>query len=242
MNNSKPFEQDGFIFEIDSNKSDAVTILNHTGVWGHFSKYFNNVPVIFNENVIYIPESATDPTGKKYTVISIGRGVFDSLTKVEEIYIPASIEMIYWSFWLCHKLKQIHIDPKNKYYKDIDGVLYSKDLKRLIVFPCDYANYYKVLDGVTQIGNMAFKNSHSIEKIEFPKSLKKIGTNVFYDCVKLEHVHGIPDNLRTFELNLSSKPIKAIFNFRNREWTMQEIVYEFNKDNPNLLKCLNGFG
>lgn len=227
MNISEQFQKDGFTFELSTIESDSVTIVSRSGVFGHFTVYYQNTPVISNEKVIYIPESAKAPSGKNYNVIGISRGLFDSLTEVEEIFIPASIKKIAWSFWRCKKLRNIHVDSNNKYFKDVNGVLYSKDLKCLIVYPCDYASSYKVLDGVTKIANMAFKSSITIEEIELPKSLREIGINVFYGCVKLKHVYGIPRELTSFKANRSHRPIKAVFHYKNKEWTMEEIVNEF---------------
>lgn len=229
MNEYQQFEKDGFAFEINSDKSDTVTIINSApGVFGHCVQYYKNNPERTNEKVKCIPESVIDKTGRKYLVTSIDHGVFDLLTDVEEFYIPSSIKNIVWSFWKCHNLKKIHVSRDNQNYEDVDGVLYSKGLKRLVAFPCNYANSYEVIDGVDEIANMAFKSSRSIVEIKFPSSLRKIGTNVFYGCINLENVYGIPDEVKVSKKNSSNKPLKAIFHYKNKEWSLKEIVQEFN--------------
>lgn len=228
MDEYKQFEQDGFVFKINSDESDTVTILNFApGVFGHCVQYYKNNPDLTNERVKCIPESIIDKTGRKYIITSIDRGVFDLLTNLEEIYIPSSIKNIAWSFWKCHSLKKIHVSRDNQNYEDIDGVLYSKGLKRLVAFPCNYANAYEVIDGVVEIANMAFKSSRSVVDIKFPSSLRIIGVNVFYGCVNLENVYGIPDELDVFKNNSSNKPLKATFHYKNKEWSLEDIVNEF---------------
>lgn len=51
-----------------------------------------------------------------------------------------------------------------------------------------------VNDGVTSIGNYAFRSCTSIESITLPKSLKKIGRYSFFECISLDDIT-IPEDV-----------------------------------------------
>jgi len=106
--------------------------------------------------------------------------------------------------------------------KDIYGVFYSTDGKRLLGFERkDFYNYeYEIKEGTEVICDRAFKNS-SLQKIKIPDSVIIIGVRAFEECIKLEHVNfgrgvktikefafrccskleslSLPDNLETIE-------------------------------------------
>ena len=56
----------------------------------------------------------------------------------------------------CENLKAINISDNNTLYRSIDGVLYSKDLSRLIVFPANKTDSYVISDKTVTIGEAAF--------------------------------------------------------------------------------------
>ena len=52
-------------------------------------------------------------------------------------------------------------------------------------------------DEVTEIGDNVFKDSKTIESVEFPDNLRKIGSNAFYGCSSLRGELRLPDSLET---------------------------------------------
>ena len=73
-------------------------------------------------------------------------------------------------------LTAITVDPKNENYTSVDGVLYSKDMKKLLVCPAGKTGTYTIPEGVCDIEcvnypyNPAFAYS-SLTAIEFPDSM-----------------------------------------------------------------------
>ena len=68
--------------------------------------------------------------------------------------------------------------------RDIEGVLYTKDGKKLIKAPAQMTGKYIVPEGVEEIEAFAFQNSH-FDEIILPDSLEKIGTGAFqYSGIK----------------------------------------------------------
>ena len=52
-------------------------------------------------------------------------------------------------------------------------------------------------DEVTEIGDNVFKDNKTIESVEFPDNLRKIGSNAFYGCSSLRGELRLPDSLET---------------------------------------------
>ena len=106
---------------------------------------------------LVIPEKMIAKAGEKATIaISAANG-----NELESITLPKNI----YDVWLgtlygAKSLKKITVDPENPYLKDVDGVLYTKDDKRLIKIPCQKTGTYTVSDGVEEIEVTAFQYSH----------------------------------------------------------------------------------
>jgi len=75
-------------------------------------------------------------------------------------------------------LEYISVDPANKYFVSIDGVLYSNDKKVLYAYPPTKGDAYTIPNGVTEIASRAFAGSQ-IERISLPNSLDIIGEGAF---------------------------------------------------------------
>jgi hypothetical protein len=126
------------------------------------------------------------------SVDGIGEGAFanNPLTKVT---IPSSVHVMisYMSrignrsrprnanpFSFTPSLEYISVDPMNKSFISIDGVLYSIDKKLLFAYPSAKGDAYAIPNGVTEIVSRAFAGSQ-IERISLPNSLVTIGEGAF---------------------------------------------------------------
>lgn len=134
-------------------------------------------------NEIEIPE----------TVKTIGVYAF-SFCNIESINIPEKVNSL--SKYFCHfnrRLKSINVSEKNKKFTSVDGVLFSKDMKTLILYPCAKKDScYTIPDGVEIIQKNAFMNSR-LESLVIPESVNLIEKYAFNICLKLEHIT-IPDS------------------------------------------------
>lgn len=93
------------------------------------------------------------------------------------------------------RFKKISVAKDNPYYTDIDGVLFTKDLKRLICYPCGKSGKKYVLpDTVEIIDEHAFANNINLRKVVLPSSLKRIEFHAFFQCEKLAVIN-LPENL-----------------------------------------------
>ena len=96
----------------------------------------------------------------------------------------------------CMNLASIKVDEENKYFCDKLGVLFTKDMKKIIYYPAlKQTSTYFIPQGVEEINNHAFFNNNSLKYIIIPTSLNTIGENSFVNCKYLNQVV-IPDNVK----------------------------------------------
>lgn len=72
-------------------------------------------------------------------------------------------------------------------YKTVDGILYSADMKTLIICPTGKTGTVVIPDGVTRIRKSAFSRS-KISKVIFPDSLVRLQKEAFYGCENLKEI------------------------------------------------------
>ena len=88
---------------------------------------------------------------------SVGTGAFGMSVPVVEVSVPASVKELDGSvFRRCNTLRRINVDEDNPYFKDVDGVLYSRDGKSLIYYPPAKGNRVVISEGVVEIKLFAF--------------------------------------------------------------------------------------
>ena len=121
---------------------------------------------------------------------------FSFCPSLERVYISKSVKWIWGSFNDgCDKLKEIIIDKDNIYYKVIDGVVFSSDMKQLAVFPAGNGiSEYKIPEGIMNISQV-FRSNKNITSIVIPSTIKLM-SQTFWDCINLKKVtltHGLKD-------------------------------------------------
>lgn len=92
------------------------------------------------------------------TIQKIAADAFYRCSSLEAVHLPPEIDTIEGNpFFRCSSLKTITVDEANTYFSSIDGVLYTKDVSALIVYPEGKADIsYIVPASVTKIEEDAF--------------------------------------------------------------------------------------
>lgn len=169
------------------NDGDHITILGYTSTEPDivFPDFIDGLPVTVIAGMTFTPEHP----------------------ETETIYLPATVTDYSFSNSGLPNLKRIYVDQENTVYQDIDGVLFSKDGKSLIQFPCQHSKRYiiprgteeiaidsfhyseiqeaVIPEGVTYIGFRAFAAS-GLKYIKLPSSVETVKDQAFQNCSEME--------------------------------------------------------
>ena len=107
--------------------------------------------------------------------------VFGYCKKLREIHIGKELNAIDGdAFYDCTSIMSFSVDEQNPFFTQDGGVLYTKDMSVLKIFPMAlYVNEFRIPNGVKTIGEYAFQNNKNIKKIVLPESITKIETSAF---------------------------------------------------------------
>ncbi len=127
---------------------------------------------------------------------SIGMAAFQACRSLETIHLPKSFAHLGYSvFPHSDMLQSITIDSDNPFFKSVDGVLYTKNLRKLMAYPCGrLAEAYTILEGVEELHYGAFETNMYLQEITLPSSLVVIGPYSVSMCQQLRYID-IPDNV-----------------------------------------------
>ncbi len=161
-----------------------------------FSNCYNLINIDLPETLDSIGKEAFYSCSKLETIElpvnleSIGEDAFSGCSLITEIIIPSSLEKIeQGAFGYCRSLVSINVDETNKYYKSVDGVLYSKDGHTLVCYPSGRTDSdFAVPELVTQIGEKAFSDS-MVSSITLSSGVRIIAEHAFSSCENLLNIN-----------------------------------------------------
>ena len=130
------------------------------------------------------------------------KGLYVSGANAGTVHIPATVESFEVSEYSAEdKVAYYDVDEDNPYLASVDGILYSKDMTKLIKVPSRYKGKNIVVpDSVKKTDNFAFFSLDNVESIELPKDLEVIGRCAFSGSEKLESVK-LSENLAVISDN-----------------------------------------
>lgn len=145
-------------------------------------------------NVKSIPEEAFEFCKKLKEVILpesleiVESDAFNWCTSLEKLSIPQNLVYLSEnSLSNCTSLQEISVEIDNRHYSSIDGVLFNKSITKLIKYPAGKTDSeYEIPQSVYEIGDEAFADCKSIERIRFGKTIRSFGKVVFYGCSNLK--------------------------------------------------------
>ena len=114
---------------------------------------------------VIIPESIE---GHTVTMINI----YFYNENMRNVYVPAGVSRL-GIVNFSKKLENVYVDEANQTYKSVDGVLYTKDEKILVLFPNIPDKKAVISEGTEGIVYTAFNNS-SFSEIFIPDSIKYV--------------------------------------------------------------------
>ncbi|MCL1896419.1 MAG: leucine-rich repeat domain-containing protein [Clostridiales bacterium] len=125
---------------------------------------------------------------------------------ITEISIPASVTYIgnqeeFWAgpvFSGCSSLKAINVDEANEGYASLDGILYTKDMAKIVAVPGGLeAEGFTVPAGVTEILPAAFQSCSGLTgELTIPEGVSVIGFWAFSGCSGFSGRLAMPESLK----------------------------------------------
>ena len=127
----------------------------------------------------------------------IGGFAFSHINIITSVDIPASVDSISGdAFSYDPALRSINVSGTSSKYCSVDGILFTKDKKRLVAFANGYGQEYTVPNGTQIIGQGAFRGASSLTNVVLPKSLRRLENYAFADCSGFDGID-VPNGVTT---------------------------------------------
>lgn len=191
-------------------------------------------------------ESVTLPDSLEF----IGDSAFAD-TGIQSVVLPKNLQTFNGTIFNSQNFKQYSVSPENPYFKAVDGVVYSKDMKELVAFPIgrfadggannfvfpesvkkigDYAflnckhNTFTIPGSVKDIGKQAFAGNTELTDIDILNGVERIFDGVFLSCDKVSSYH-LPSSVNY--IGYCSIGFGYVFDYESVEFLLdqQGIVY-----------------
>lgn len=157
---------------------------------------------------------------------TIDEAAFSACENLPSVLIPASVKEIGGGVFAdCFKLKKIDINPQNKAYTTVDGVLYTADKQTIVQYPAGKeGGSFAIPTSVNKVGSLAFSGTvaltsvtlhdglkviedygfarcDELKTIAIPSRVAEIGNAPFHDCLSLAAIEVSPENINYTSLD-----------------------------------------
>lgn len=123
------------------------------------------------------------------SVVTIGKYTFSMCTNLKNITIGKSASSLgIGIFEECAGLESIDISSENPNFTAVDGIIYTKDAKTLIMGNGGLSGTIMINPSTTSIDAWAFAECRNITEIILPDSLLEIGDKAFIFCTNLANI------------------------------------------------------
>lgn len=132
----------------------------------------------------------------------IGYAMFMNCGRIYNISIPASVEVIgSKAFQQCSQLRTITVAEGNQHFIAKDNVLFTKDMKNLLVFPAQNIGVkkYEIPNGVERLATASFALTSGLQEVVIPESVDSIGPLAFGRSTSLKKIN-IPSKVRVIDI------------------------------------------
>ena len=148
--------------------------------------------------------------GERYTVDSVEAGAFNRPRTLRHLIVPGTFNYVdewaflcnnlrsvhigkgldyldNWTFCHCNKPRFFHIDKGNPHIKYGNGMVLSKDGKKLLA-AYTKCSHVVIPEGVEEVNQYAFSGCIKMETLTLPSTLLRTRDNSFSSCTKLRSV------------------------------------------------------
>ena len=89
---------------------------------------------------------------KSKPIVSLHDYCFNCDGAIEKVYIGKDVKKLDGTtFYSCWNIQYVDIDDENPYFCDVDGVVYTKDMKKIIFYPTDYDRTLRLKNGYAHL-------------------------------------------------------------------------------------------
>lgn len=122
-------------------------------------------------------------------VITVSQYAFYSCSSLQELVISKTVTSLNLPILAsCANLTEISVAEDNPSVTSVEGIVYSKDQKKLLIYPKKkVTNWVGLPEGLEEIGEYVF-SSTQIQRVCFPSTLKRIEKGAFYKCELLDSI------------------------------------------------------
>ncbi len=156
---------------------------------------FNGNANVKDVHIDFVRDEKGQNPDESKPVIGVDEFTIVSDEYVEFIYIGKDVRYIHErAFYYCKMLKAVFVDEENPYFTSVDGVLFTKDMKNLVLHPICNGDWlveegkaktndtYVIPDGVETIGGCSFYKNTALVHLTIPDSVKHINDMAFFGC------------------------------------------------------------
>lgn len=153
------------------------------------------------------------------------------------VTLPASLTIAPSHYEFSSRVEHIEVDPGNPNFTAVDGILYNKDLTKLLCCPQGRTGTVIVPDDVT-IDDSAFENCSALSNIVLPVGLEKLSR--FGGCTSLESLTlpGSVTEIPYYNLFSQCNGLKDIY-FTGNEDQWKAMLEKVKEDDKALLEKVN---
>ena len=130
-------------------------------------------------------------------------------------------------------LRDVYVSEDNENIVSVDGIVYSKDMKRLVFCPRGKDGEITVDERTEIIGHIAFSESR-VTKITLPEGLTSIEYSAFSNCTNLTELN-IPKGVTEFNKDMFWKTALKSLTFPEDSPYISENGIVYSKDKTELL-------
>jgi hypothetical protein len=126
-------------------------------------------------------------------ICTIDKNAFWDFYSLESIYFGKDLTDIKAAaFYNDYKITELALDARNQHYKCIDGIIFSSDLKTLVLYPSGKEDaYYEIPPHVEIVGPNSMMCS-KLKCIKFGSNVKKICEEACYNTLGQHHFYVAP--------------------------------------------------
>ena len=107
--------------------------------------------------------------------------------KLSSLALPKTLKNIRSSMLrYLDNLASITIEEGNEFYKSVDGVLYDKNMTKIVGFPAKKGGTYTIPATISTVTTSSFPNNVSIDELIVPATVTKIENSAFGDYPKIK--------------------------------------------------------